>query len=325
MKVSIVCPFYNEEKIIAAALATMLKNLSVLPYDWELIAVNDGSQDNSLTIANELAQQHERLTVVGYLKNRGRGYALRFGINAAQGAIVVTTEIDCSWGEHIVEQIVAAFERNPGSDIVIASPHLPGGGYRNVPWQRVLISRIGNRIVRFGLSHRITMSTGMTRGYRRAKFLALPLVENGKEVHLEIVNKAIALGYDIIEIPALLSWQKNAASGARQSSTKINKTINSHLLYCMLADPIRYFWPLGSLFVALSFANLLWGLVRLASGQVAIYVSLLSLLFLLLGGFCFAFGVLTAQLRENQKELWRIQSRQLLSENVKNDVGINYF
>lgn len=85
---------------------------------------------------------------------------------------------------------------DPGADIVVASPHLPGGGYKNVPAKRVWLSRLGNKVIRACMSDAATMNTGMTRAYRRRAILSLPLYEPGKEFHLEVILKATALGLD---------------------------------------------------------------------------------------------------------------------------------
>ncbi|MBM4094950.1 MAG: glycosyltransferase family 2 protein, partial [Planctomycetes bacterium] len=137
--ISIVSPFYNEKAILEASVRLMLKNLAALDEDWELIVVNDGSTDGSPEIARRLAAGNDRLKVVSYTPNRGRGYAIRTGVGEARGEIVVTTEIDSSWGDDIVPRIVATFRARPDADIVIASPHMPGGGYRNVPRLRVFL------------------------------------------------------------------------------------------------------------------------------------------------------------------------------------------
>ena len=132
LDISVVCPFYNEVGIIEHAVRTMLHRLSMLDGSWELIVVNDGSTDNSEKVVRKIAEEHPELRVVGYAPNRGRGYALRTGIAEACGDIIVTTEIDLSWGETIVEELVSELRRSVDIDIVVASPHLVGGGYRNI-------------------------------------------------------------------------------------------------------------------------------------------------------------------------------------------------
>src|SRR5262249_19560614 len=167
--ISVVCPFFNEEAIIDPSVRLMLQNLATLSEEWELIIVNDGSRDRSLELARALEAEDRRLRGVSYPDNRGRGYAIRTGVGHARGDLVLTTEIDSSWGDDICVTLAAELRKRPDADIVIASPHLPGGGYRNVPLARVLLSTAGNYVIRSGLTYSVTMHTGMTRGYRREK------------------------------------------------------------------------------------------------------------------------------------------------------------
>ena len=127
--VSVVCPFYNEEQIVEEAVTRLLARLREMDISWELIVVNDGSLDGSAAVVERLLTQDERLRLVSYDVNRGRGHALRTGIARARGDIVVTTEIDLSWGEDIVERLYAAMQEHPKCDIIVASPHMDGGGY----------------------------------------------------------------------------------------------------------------------------------------------------------------------------------------------------
>ena len=99
----------------------LLSQLSSLDGEWELIIVNDGSRDGSEEIARRLERTSPRLRVLGYPHNRGRGHALRTGIAAARGDLIVTTEIDLSWGSTIVQDLVAATRQHPDADMIVAS------------------------------------------------------------------------------------------------------------------------------------------------------------------------------------------------------------
>jgi glycosyltransferase involved in cell wall biosynthesis len=310
--ISVICPFYNEEAIIGASVKLMLNNLATLRDDWELIIVNDGSTDRSLEIALNLEKEHPRLKVIGYGVNRGRGHAIRIGAAEAKGEIIVTTEIDSSWGDDIVHRIVEEFDRHPDADIVIASPHLLGGGYRNVPALRVFLSTIGNYVIRSGLTYSVTMNTGMTRGYKRKKFLAMPLNEDEKEMHLEIINKAIAFGYRIYEIPAILEWKDHKFTDPkgkkRKSSSNINKLIRTHVLFSLLAAPFRYLYFVSAMLGLVSVGFLMWAIINLFTPTPSIYVFLSSLLFGLFALLIFGIGVVAQQGRAQQREIWRLRS-----------------
>lgn len=312
VEVSVVCPFYNERQIIAYAMEKMLESLETFHRTWELIVVNDGSTDDSAEIVRRRFGNDPRVRLLSYPVNRGRGHALRTGINNARGDLIVTTEIDLSWGEDIVQRLVAAFDENPKLDMVVASPNLPGGGYRNVPAGRVWISRLGNMIIRTSVSNALTMNTGMTRGYRREAILSLPLEEDGKEFHLEAMLKARAFNFRVAEIPATLTWleHKQSAGPKRKSSSKIPKLIASHTLFSIFANPVRYGWAFSILCGVLSLGFLVAGVVRWWYGWVSVYMLIVSLLFALLGLSGFAFGVLVQQNSMILKELWKVRSRQ---------------
>lgn len=309
--VSVVCPFYNEENILASAIQSLLDRLeSKLRVSWELIVVNDGSADNSEQVAADIANGHPKLRLLSYRHNRGRGHALRTGIAQARGSIIVTTEIDLSWGEDIVERLLAAMREHPDADLVVASPHLPGGGYKNVPFKRVFLSRFGNHVVRALMSDAATMNTGMTRAYRREAIQSLPLHEDGKEFHLEVILKAQALGFRIAEIPSMLEWKDYKHQGKRvkrKSSSKVNKLMVTHSLFSLFAHPIRYIWPLGILSSAMAVGFLIVGVVRLFLGLVSVYMLIVALALGIISLMLFVFGVLTQQGNMLQVEIWRLK------------------
>lgn len=308
MKVNIICPFYNEELILDKALEIMLHNLNLLPHEWKLIIVNDGSTDGSLSIAEKYERSEPRLKLLSYTINKGRGYAIRSGINSSDGDLIITTEIDLSWGMDIIDRIIRKFETNKFIDVVVASPNLPQGGYKNVPLKRVLISKIGNYIIRMLFTKSITMSTGMTRGYNGNVIRSIILTENGKEFHLETLLKLILLGYKIDEIPATLEWKDNKLSGnntiKRKSKFKTKKLIISHLNFAIFANPIRYF----VFFSAISFTCSILVMVLLLLGrindQLTLESILLAVILFFFGINFFGFGVLSTQNISLLKRSW---------------------
>ena len=312
--VSVVCPFYNEERILEEALTRLLDALATLGRPWELLVVDDGSTDRSRAIAQRVADERAGLGVLGYPVNRGRGFALRTGIAAATGDVIVTTEIDLSWGEDVVHRLVRAMEEHPEADIVVASPHLPGGAYRNVPARRVWLSRVGNRVIRACMTNAATMNTGMTRAYRREAIQSLPLYEDRKEFHLEVILKAHVFGLRVHEIPAVLEWREYKHAGERvrrKSSSNVSRLIVSHSLFSLLANPVRYVWALSVLAFALGVALFFVALYFLATDQVAAYTGLTAILMFVASLVLFALGVVLKQGNMVQREIWTLQREQM--------------
>lgn len=309
--ISVVSPFYNEQNILCKALDRMVDNLKRLEESWELIIVNDGSTDDSLKVANEKAAIESRIKIVNYDKNQGRGYALKKGIDSAQGKYIITTEIDCSWGDNIVAALIKAFQQDKSLDIVIASTKLSGGGYINVPLNRVFLSKAANIFLRLAVSKKITMFTGMTRGYRATAIKQLPISEKGKEFHLDVLAKANAFGLKIGEIPAIITWQdeKLARVGApkRKSSSKIPSIIQSHFFYGLSGRPYRYILVMSSIIGLLAVSFLIWGGISFLQGVVSIYLLGLSLSSFVLAILLSGIGILTLQHNNLLREIWFIR------------------
>ena len=311
--IAVICPFYNEAGILEHAVRHMLQQLQALEGSWELIIVNDGSTDDSPAIAERLKGIDPHLRVLGYKRNRGRGHALRTGIANTTADLIVTTEIDLSWGDTIVQELVAELRAHPEADFVVASPHLKGGRYHNVPFKRVMLSKLGNLVIRACMSNAATMNTGMTRGYRRELIQSLPLTEDGKEFHLEVILKANAFGAKFREIPAVLEWKDYKHQGKRvkrKSSSKVNRLIVSHSLFSLFANPVRYVWGLAMIALIVGLLALVMAVTELILGLVSAYMALLSVSMVILSILLFVIGVVLQQGNMIQRELWFLQRSQ---------------
>ena len=310
MKVSVVSPFFNEEKVIAKSVRLMVENLKKqFDLNWELILVNDGSTDNSLSELMAILKDMDetRVRVISYLTNQGRGHALKAGIDEASGDLVVTTEVDCSWGHDIVKRLVSKLDANPGSHFVIASPHLRGGGLFNVSFSRRLLTKAVNLLIRLFFAFDVTMYTGMTRCYRREVIQPLVAHCRGKDFHLEVLLKLLTLDFKHLEIPACITWpesRKGKKKSSRRSSTRIGQTIINHLQFIAIAQPVSIFAILSAVSFLTSACFLAWAIWRLAKGDISIYLVLLSVSLSLFGLLFAASSVLFFQIREVMREHW---------------------
>lgn len=227
MNLSVVIPTYNEELAIEQNVKEVFSVLKASSKNFEVLLVNDGSTDKTLEIVQKLTETEPNLKVVSYPKNRGRGYALRQGFSAASGEYIVATESDLNWGSDIILRLFQEL-KNGNADLVIASPHMKGGGMKNVPFSRYALSYLGNKIFSLGFNIPITMATGMTRGYKREILNKLALESDGKELHPEILYKALDIGARIKEIPAVLRWKKPAQGEVIRKSHFKWRSIVSH-------------------------------------------------------------------------------------------------
>jgi len=314
-KLSVVIPTYNEELAIeenvqklTEYLNNLQRNLSSGLREWEVVLVNDGSTDSTLSIMQKLAASESRVKVVSYLPNRGRGYALKNGFKAATGDYIVATESDLNWGAEIIGKFVEELNKG-GVDVVIASPHMKGGGMENVPFLRWLLSRAGNIIFSLAFPGKFTMVTGMTRAYRREVLDSLDLEADDKELHVEILQKAIDLGFKIKEIPAVLRWKKSEPGlKVRKSHFKL-KSISKHLLLVFSVRPFLLFALFGFPMIG---AGLVFGLYLLKLSLAGVAVSgrpmlFAAVLFLIVGVQTLIFGFIANQNRALRRQIVRAQ------------------
>ena len=308
-KISIICPFYNEQSIIETAVNNLIKLLDSIEYEYELILVNDGSTDDSVFEIEEIISSNENIKLVTYSQNQGRGFALQSGIYKSTGDIIITTEIDLSWGSNVIVDILKKFKSEPNAEVVIASPNLKDGGYKNVPFRRVFISKLGNKIIRTLFTKKVTMNTGMTRGYRKKVIKNMKFDEKGKEFHLEALLKLFSIGANIVEVPAILEWKheklSKPGSKKRKSNSKTKKLIFSHLNFAVFANPIRYFWFFSLICSIAGIIFMYHGLKNYINGDIFIFYFLMSLMMFLFCIIFFGFGILSSQNNRILKELWK--------------------
>ena len=147
--ISVILPCYNEEAILQTNLNTISSYLGDLStkYDWEIVIIDDGSKDKTGTIADELASTNTNLRVIHHPINLNLGNALKTGFKNAKGDIIVVMDIDLSYSVEHIESMVDELVRT-SSDIVIASPYMPGGKVTEVPFTRKIMSKWVNRFMR---------------------------------------------------------------------------------------------------------------------------------------------------------------------------------
>ena len=115
-ELSIFFPFWNEEENIEKVVRNAIPVAEKVAYEWEIIIVDDGSSDNTLKKAYELAKIHKNIRVVAHVPNRGYGAALREGFENAKYKYIVFTDGDNQFNFAEVSKFIDKIE---DADIVI--------------------------------------------------------------------------------------------------------------------------------------------------------------------------------------------------------------
>ena len=124
MLLSVIIPAYNEEDRISLTIENTLSYLTKQGYDSEVVVVSDGSTDNTKTVVETgyRATGRVSLRVMEYQPNRGKGYAVQYGITRSAGDILMFMDADYSVPIEHVEKGMSLIQG--GADIAIGSREL---------------------------------------------------------------------------------------------------------------------------------------------------------------------------------------------------------
>ena len=302
--ISVVVPMFNEQENVKNTMDRLTRALDSIPRRWEMIVVDDGSTDQTRERVEKYCRLNRWVKLISYPVNQGRGKALRLGIAQARGRIICTTDADLSYDEKYVLQMIEVLDHNPDVDLVVGSPYAPGGKTEGIPLHRLLLSRWGNKILGFAMKGGLSTMTGVLRAYRRECISSLELESDGKEIHLEILSKALSMGYRVRELPATLK----ARTGGK-SKFKFKATAVSHLIFSFFERPIILFGAIGLFMLLLGFLGGTYVIYLWQKGILNPNRPLMTLMVLLVvaGIQVLLFGFLGTQLVHLRKEIYKVQ------------------
>jgi dolichyl-phosphate beta-glucosyltransferase len=211
---SVIIPAYNEARRLPPHANGLLAYLRAHYPDFELIVVDDGSRDDTAAVVRTALAGEPRARLLAYQPNRGKGYAIRTGMQASHGAAVVFLDADMSTP---IEEIPAALERLAQADIVIGSRDLPSSDIRaNQPLFRQVASELFKwvRYLMVGLWDISDTQCGFKayRGPVARQLFALAQVDRFM-FDVEILYLAKRAGLRIVEMPVL--WSDSPGSKVR--------------------------------------------------------------------------------------------------------------
>lgn len=158
---TVLLPCYNEAERLPGTLRALLAHLSGFPGQVEVLVVDDGSTDATVMVAEAVAAGDRRVRVLSYHPNRGKGYAVRTGMLAAEGELIVFTDADGSYGPGQLDRIVGALGEAP-----VAIGTRTGG--TSGPVARRAASRAFNLAIRGALGLPFGDTQSGLKGFRRS-------------------------------------------------------------------------------------------------------------------------------------------------------------
>ena len=114
--ISIIIPVFNESESIAYLLEEVKSVMEVNQFNYELIVVNDGSEDNTQAVLDKLTQNIKELLVISLRKNYGQTAAMAAGFDISRGDIVITLDGDLQNDPNDIPKLIS--EINTGYDLI---------------------------------------------------------------------------------------------------------------------------------------------------------------------------------------------------------------
>jgi glycosyltransferase involved in cell wall biosynthesis len=226
-RLSIVIPVYNEAKAIGPMIRKIKQVVESAaiqpPLLYEIVVVDDGSCDNTFAILEAMQKEDPHLRAISYKPNRGKGYAIKMGIMASAGEIVIL--IDVSLDLELSPQLIANYyyELDDSCDLAIGSKKHPlskvnlsgsrtflSTAFRFVSKELVGIkeisdTQVGLKIGKGELLRRIFEITTVRRYAFDVEFLMIALMLNANIRELPVILKRNEKRFRIVEVARMFT------------------------------------------------------------------------------------------------------------------------
>jgi len=219
-KVSVVLPVYNEGKVLKGNVQTLIRKLSGVLDDFEIIISENGSTDDTVEIAKGL--ESDRVRILHEDKRLGKGAAIKTAAEYARGSIIIFMDADLASDPKNISLLVEPLEK--GAAIVIGSRYHPASKTRRSR-VRDFASRSFNWLVRTMLGSKLSDHQCGFKSFR--KDIVLPIVNKTEDQRwfwdTEFLVRAQREGLEITEIPVV--WNESGDSRFKLVDDSVNMAI----------------------------------------------------------------------------------------------------
>jgi glycosyltransferase involved in cell wall biosynthesis len=226
MKVSIIIPFYNEEKTIHIIVRRVLDAWLPDRLERELIVVDDGSSDRSAEVVSAI--HDERISLYRHRTNLGKGAAIRTGISKATGDVILIQDGDLEYHPQEYPKLLQPLLENH-ADVVYGSRFISTGPHRVLYYWHYLANSVLTQISNIFTNLNLTdMETGY-KVFRKNVIDCICIKENGFGFEAEITAK-------IAHIPRVRIYEVGISYFGRtyEEGKKINWKDGIRALYCII-------------------------------------------------------------------------------------------
>lgn len=232
---SVVIPARDEEGCIGSMIEHLHLELALRQVPHEIIAVDDGSTDQTWSILTSMAARLPQLRPVQNLGRHGFGRAVTCGLDQMQGDAAVIMMADESDDCRDVARYWEVL--NEGYECAFGSRFLRGGGVIDYPWFKLKVNRLANRFLAVLFRIPLNDTTNAFKAYRKSVIEGCrPLISPHFNLTVELPLKAIVRGYTWKVIP--ITW-RNRRTG--EAKLKIKEMGSRYLFICLYIWLEKYF------------------------------------------------------------------------------------
>ena len=229
--ISVIIPAYNEEPNLGLVLGDTKNILENMGFPYEIIVVNDGSQDNTADIARKYG-----VILINNDENLGKGAALINGFRRAKGNIVVTLDADGSHRAEDIPLLISPMLNGESLEAIVGSRFVDEKGRRSTSNLHLIGNRIINALILMVTGRYLSDSQSGFRAYKKNALGKIALHSSGFDIESEMTIKMLKKGFRIMEVPIRCDPRMNGLTRVNsfQDGFNIVKTIIKATLYSFL-------------------------------------------------------------------------------------------
>lgn len=237
---SVIVPLFNEEESLKPLYSKLITVLSEFDNKYEIIFIDDGSTDNSLSVLKELKKDH-RVKIFSFRKNQGKAEALNFGFQKSTGDIVITLDADLEDNPSEINNLLKKLEE--GYDLVTGWRK-----NRKHAWFMKIPSRLFNFLSGFFWGLKLHDYNCGLKAYKKEVVKNLQIYGG---LHRFIPLLAFKQGFKVCEMPVMHEKRKYGKS--KYGFSKVWKDLPDMFTMLFLAKyssrPLHFFGLIGGLFI----------------------------------------------------------------------------
>jgi dolichol-phosphate mannosyltransferase len=235
MKLSVVMPAQNEEGSVGKTVEGLVATLDREGIDYEVIVVNDDSEDSTEAVVAAIGERNPRVRVHRSHLERGFGNAIRAGLEVFEGDAVAIVMADASDDPEDLVHYHRLLEE--GWDCAFGSRFVPGAKVYDYPRVKYVVNRLANQFIRILFRHRYNDTTNAFKAYRREVIETVqPLLSKHFNLTVELPLKAIVRGHTYAVVPT--AWTNRTSGEAKLAMKEMGSRYLFIVLYVWLESTL---------------------------------------------------------------------------------------